>query len=106
MRNPAANAERTRRIVALLSGRCRPSGLRDVYYEQCAALAATGIGAYPDVPAAIRGMSRIERHLDPRPEHRERYDATYAAYTRLHPAIAPIVRTLSPTSQPTPEGAA
>jgi len=71
-----------------------------------AVLAATGIGAYPDVPAAIRGMTRVERHLDPRPEHRERYDATYTAYTRLHPAIAPIVRTLSPTTQPAPEGAA
>lgn len=72
-----------------------------------AALAATGIGAYPDVTAAIRGMTRIGRHLDPRPEHRDLYDATYDAYTKLHPAIAPIVRTLDPArSQPAPEGVA
>jgi xylulokinase len=72
-----------------------------------AALAATGIGAYADVAAAIRGMTRIGRHLDPRPEHRELYDATYDAYTKLHPAIGPIVRTLSQTrAQPTPEGVA
>jgi xylulokinase len=72
-----------------------------------AALAATGVGAYPDVTAAIRGMTRIGRHLDPRPEHRDLYDATYDAYTKLHPAIAPIVRTLDPArSQPAPEGVA
>ncbi len=72
-----------------------------------AALAATGIGAYGDMRAAIRGMTRIGRHLDPRPEHRDLYDATYDAYTKLHPAIAPIVRTLSPSRPaPTPEGVA
>ena len=72
-----------------------------------AALAATGVGAYPDVTAAIRGMTRIGRHLDPRPEHRDLYDATYDAYTKLHPAIAPIVRTLDPARrQPAPEGVA
>ncbi|HWT12657.1 MAG TPA: transglycosylase domain-containing protein [Allosphingosinicella sp.] len=37
-RQPAANAERTRRIEAMLAGRCRPSGLRDLYYEDCARL--------------------------------------------------------------------
>lgn len=37
IRHGEANAERTNRIVALLAGRCRPSGLRDVYYEDCAA---------------------------------------------------------------------
>ena len=38
LRHREANAERTDRIVAYLSGRCRPRGLRDVYYEDCAAV--------------------------------------------------------------------
>jgi membrane peptidoglycan carboxypeptidase len=33
---PEQNMERVRRIENLLSGRCRPSGVRDVYYEHCA----------------------------------------------------------------------
>jgi membrane carboxypeptidase/penicillin-binding protein len=36
VRHPRANEERTRRIIALLRGLCRPEGLRDVYYEGCA----------------------------------------------------------------------
>jgi membrane carboxypeptidase/penicillin-binding protein len=35
-RHPGANAERTSRIEALLAGRCRPRGLRDVHYQDCA----------------------------------------------------------------------
>lgn len=33
---PAANAERVRRIERLLAGACRPTGLTDVSYEACA----------------------------------------------------------------------
>jgi membrane peptidoglycan carboxypeptidase len=36
VRHPAENAERVRRIEAMLAGRCVPSGLRDVSYEDCA----------------------------------------------------------------------
>ncbi|HEX5823411.1 MAG TPA: FGGY-family carbohydrate kinase [Candidatus Limnocylindrales bacterium] len=63
--------------------------------EGCAILAATGIGAWPDLPAAIRGMTRVHRRLAPRPELRAHYDRVFDAYTRLHPAIAPIVRGLA-----------
>lgn len=35
MRHRQANAERVRRIEALLAGRCQPTGLRDVTYEAC-----------------------------------------------------------------------
>jgi xylulokinase len=63
-----------------------------------AILAATGVGAWPDVPAAIRGMTRSARRHEPDPATRDRYDATYAAYRRLHPAIAPIVRELQAAS--------
>jgi xylulokinase len=70
-----------------------------------AVLGATGIGAYADVPAAIRGMTRVGHRLAPRPQYRDLYDAAYDAYVRLHPAIAPIVRDLTRHLQPT-EGAA
>jgi xylulokinase len=56
-----------------------------------AVLGAAGVGAYPDVPAAIRGMTSVERRLEPRPELRERYDAAFDAYVRLHPAISPVL---------------
>jgi sugar (pentulose or hexulose) kinase len=57
-----------------------------------AILAATGIGAYPDLPTAIRGMTRVARRLEPRAELRDRYDAAYEAYVRLHPAIQGALR--------------
>jgi xylulokinase len=63
-----------------------------------AILAATGVAAWPDLPAAIRGMTRSSRRLAPNPATRARYDATYDAYRRLHPAIAPIVRELNASS--------
>ena len=56
-----------------------------------AVLGATGIGAYPDVPAAIRGMTRVARRLEPNLDHRGLYEAAFDAYVRLHPAISPIV---------------
>jgi len=61
-----------------------------------AALGATGVGAYHDVPAAIRGMTSVARRLEPRPEYRDRYDTAFDAYVRLHPAIAPILAGLRP----------
>jgi xylulokinase len=60
-----------------------------------AILAATGIGAWPDLLSAIQGMTRVQRRLSPRPELRARYDRTFDAYRRLHPAIAPIIRDLA-----------
>jgi xylulokinase len=59
-----------------------------------AIVAATAVGAWPDLPAGIRGMTRVARRLEPDPAARDRYDAAYEAYRRLHPAIAPIVRDL------------
>lgn len=56
-----------------------------------AVLGATGVGAYPDVPTAIRGMTQVAHRLEPNPETRMLYDAAFDAYVRLHPAIAPIV---------------
>ena len=60
-----------------------------------AVLAATAIGAWPDLPSGIRGMTRIARRLEPNPGLRRVYQTTYEAYRRLHPAIAPIIRDLA-----------
>lgn len=38
IRHRRANAERTAKIEAMLGGRCRPDGLRDVYYQNCPGL--------------------------------------------------------------------
>lgn len=62
--------------------------------EGSAIVAATAVGAWPDLRTAIRGMTRVGQRLEADPSTRERYDATYAAYRALHPAIAPIVREL------------
>jgi membrane carboxypeptidase/penicillin-binding protein len=37
VRRPRANAERVRRIEAMLAGKCAPQGLRDIRYRTCAA---------------------------------------------------------------------
>ena len=52
-----------------------------------AILAATGVGAHPDLPTAIAAMSRIDRVIEPDPVNRRRYDEAYATYTALHPAL-------------------
>ena len=39
VRHKADNAERVRRIEAMLAGKCKPTGLRDVAYKACAKLA-------------------------------------------------------------------
>jgi membrane peptidoglycan carboxypeptidase len=38
-RHQTANAERVRRIEAMLAGKCKPTGLRDVAYKACPKLA-------------------------------------------------------------------
>ena len=38
IRRKAANEERVRRLEALLAGKCRPNGVRDVHYEACASV--------------------------------------------------------------------
>jgi membrane peptidoglycan carboxypeptidase len=39
VRHKSANNDRVRRIEAMLAGKCAPTGLRDVSYEACAAIA-------------------------------------------------------------------
>jgi xylulokinase len=60
-----------------------------------AMLGAVAIGAQPDLPSAIRAMTRIDRELAPRPAVADGYARTYAAYTSLYPAVAPVLRALA-----------
>jgi xylulokinase len=60
-----------------------------------AILAAVGIGAHPELVAAIRAMTRITERIDPRPEVAEAYDRLYIAYLGLYPATAPLLRPLN-----------
>jgi xylulokinase len=57
-----------------------------------AILGAVAIDAVPDVRAGIRAMTRIERRLEPRPEHAATYDRAFAAYAGLYPALRPVVQ--------------
>lgn len=56
-----------------------------------AVVGAVGVGAYPDVPAGIRGMTRVAHRIEPRAELRRLYDDAFAAYVGLYPAIAPVL---------------
>jgi xylulokinase len=57
-----------------------------------AILGAVGIGACPDVPTAVRAMTRMDHGLEPRPEYRATYDRAFATYKGLYPALATILR--------------
>ena len=59
-----------------------------------AILAAVGTGVYPDLPAAIKAMTRISTRIEPRPELAPVYDRLYEAYIGLYPATAPVLRPL------------
>jgi sugar (pentulose or hexulose) kinase len=61
-----------------------------------AILGAVGVGQHPDLPAAIRAMTRIESRLEPRPELAPRYGRLFEAYKGLYPATAGLLRPLAP----------
>ena len=60
-----------------------------------AIMAATAIGAAPDLETAVASMTRIDHRIEPRPEVAETYDRLFDAYVALYPATAPILRGLS-----------
>jgi xylulokinase len=55
-------------------------------------LGAVAIGAYDDVRAGIRAMTRIDDELTPRTELRPVYDELFDLYVETWPPIAPLVR--------------
>ncbi len=69
--------------------------LRETAAVGAAIVAAVGVGAHPDLPAAIRAMTAIDRRFEPDAERRAMYDRLYEAYVALHPALSPVIRSLA-----------
>jgi len=59
-----------------------------------AILGSVGVGLHPDLPVAIRAMTRIESRIAPRGELAPLYDRLFEAYRALYPATASILRPL------------
>ena len=59
-----------------------------------AILGSVGIGAHPDLPSAIRAMTRIQSRIDPNRSLAPLYDRLFEAYRALYPATAPVLRPL------------
>jgi xylulokinase len=59
-----------------------------------AVVAAVGIGAQPDLPAAIAAMTHVTERIEPRRELAPVYDRLFEAYLGLYPATAPLLRPL------------
>jgi len=56
-----------------------------------AIVAAVGVGLQPEVPAAIRAMTSLDRTLAPDASTSDAYDAAYRRYVELWPALAPVL---------------
>jgi xylulokinase len=56
-----------------------------------AILGAVAIGVCPDVPTAVRTMTRIERRLEPRHDVRSTYDRAFQVYAGVYPALRPVL---------------
>ena len=74
--------------------------MRETAVLGAAIIGATAVGWHADVRAAIGAMVRIDHRIEPDSALAARYDALYAAYTGLWPAIAPTVRTLRDLPRP------
>ncbi len=61
-----------------------------------AILGAVAIGVCPDVPTAVRTMTRIERRLEPRPDVRSTYDRAFQVYAGVYPALRPVLEGARP----------
>jgi sugar (pentulose or hexulose) kinase len=53
-----------------------------------AILAASGVGAVPDLAAGVAAMTGTARRLDPDPRTRAVYDAAFTRYKALYPALS------------------
>mgnify|MGYP001091678501 CR=1 FL=1 len=60
-----------------------------------AIVAGTAIGAFPDLAAGIHAVVRIDERILPDPDRRSAYDAVYATYVGLYPALRPTFRRLA-----------
>jgi sugar (pentulose or hexulose) kinase len=57
--------------------------------------AGAGIGLFADLAAGARAIVRIDARFEPDPAARPAYDALYATYVALYPALRPIVHRLA-----------
>lgn len=53
-------------------------------------LAATGVGLYPSTAAAAAGMTSVRTRYEPQLSQRATYDALYAVYRQIYPALRPV----------------
>ncbi len=60
-----------------------------------AILAALGIRAFADVPAAMDAMCTVAERLTPDPTLRDTYDELFEIYRELYPATAPLIHRLA-----------
>jgi xylulokinase len=59
-----------------------------------AILAAAGAGLHPDLETAVAAMTAVDRRIQPDPSVRAVYDARFAVYRSLYPALAPAMHAL------------
>ncbi len=86
----AAGSDLTAQIRADVLGLpIRRMPVREASALGAAILAAVGAGLFPDVPRAARAMTGVGDLLQPRPEHRARYDEVFAAFDRASAALRP-----------------
>ena len=51
-------------------------------------------GSHPDLEAAVTAMTTVDRRIEPDPSVRAVYDARFAVYRSLYPALAPAMHAL------------
>ncbi len=66
--------------------------VRETASVGAAIVAAVGVGAHVDLPAAIRAMTSIDRRFEPDAGRAATYDRVFETYVGLHPAVAPVLR--------------
>jgi xylulokinase len=59
-----------------------------------AILAAAGVGWHAGLEAAVAAMTVVDRRIEPDPSVRAVYDARFAVYRSLYPALAPAMHAL------------
>ena len=60
-----------------------------------AVLAAAGVGAAPDLATGVASMTSVDRRIAPDPAAHARYDALFAVYRDLYPALRESLHRLS-----------
>ncbi len=84
----AAGSDLTAQIRADVLGLpIRRMPVREASALGAAILASVGAGLFPDAPAATRAMTGAGELIQPRAEHRARYDEVFAAFDQVSTAL-------------------